>query len=158
MACEKVAERIRSSAASLPMMAPPSARTAGLSFALVLGIAAPAAAGDAAPPALQPALTVNGGRPVAVGKPVRLDASQSKGEIRGFRFDLDGNGSYETDTGTTPYVDHTFSEPGRVRVRVLASDTAGRAQGAAQTIEVVAPKPVVVATKPQAKPKAKPNA
>jgi LPXTG-motif cell wall-anchored protein len=132
------------------MMTPPSAKTVALSFALALGLAAPAAAGETAPAApLQPMLTVQGEQPVIVGKPVRLDASQSKGDIRGFRFDLDGNGSYETDTGTTPYVDHAFNEPGRVRVRVLVTDTAGDAQGAAQTIEVAAPKPVAVAIKPQ---------
>ncbi|HEX8857458.1 MAG TPA: plastocyanin/azurin family copper-binding protein, partial [Thermoleophilaceae bacterium] len=136
----------------------PSAKAVGLSSVLVLGLAAPAAAGDSAPPPLEPALTINGAQPVPVDKPVRLDASESKGDIRGFRFDLDGNGSYETDTGTTPYVDHAFSEPGRVRVRVLVTDTAGRAQGAAQTIEVAAPKPVVVAAKPQAKAKQNPQA
>src|SRR4051794_2679807 len=87
-----------------------SAKSVALACALSLGLAAPAVAGD--PPAapttplapLQPLLKVDGQLPATVGKAVRLDASGSTGDIRGFRWDLDGNGSYETDSGTTPYV------------------------------------------------------
>ena len=62
------------------------------------------------------------------------DASGSKGNnldpTVNFRWDLDGNGSFETPTGTDPKVTATFNTPGEKTVRVQATDRYGNTAGA----------------------------
>ncbi len=73
--------------------------------------------------------------PVAVGGHATLDASASTdpdGAIVKYHWDLDGNGSYETDTGSTPTAAGTYGQEGKVTVGVriydnnLAIDTASK--------------------------------
>jgi hypothetical protein len=67
-------------------------------------------------------------------RPVVLDASPSHdpdGSIVKFEWDLDGNGSFETDSGGTPTVTHTFRlfkglvDPRKRVVRVRVTDNKG---------------------------------
>ena len=61
---------------------------------------------------------------------VTFDASGSSdpdGSITKYEWDLDGNGTYETDTGTSPTVDHDATPPRatyNVGLRVTDSDAA----------------------------------
>ncbi|MBE2315574.1 M36 family metallopeptidase [Solirubrobacter sp. CPCC 204708] len=62
-----------------------------------------------------------------VDEEVTFDARGSKAgsaAIVGYRWDLDGDGTYERDTGTTPTVKHAFDESGThtVRLQVTAQD------------------------------------
>jgi PKD repeat protein len=62
-----------------------------------------------------------------IGQEVVLDASASTDDldpIQNFRWDLDGDGTYETDTEQRPTVRHTFTgAAGNRTVRVRVSDT-----------------------------------
>jgi PKD repeat protein len=42
-----------------------------------------------------------------------------------YRWDLDGNGSFETDTGSSPTATHTYPNPATVRVRLQVRDDGG---------------------------------
>jgi hypothetical protein len=66
--------------------------------------------------------------PVVVGLPVHLDASASKdpdGTIVKYQWDLDGNGSFETDTGTTAAADRAYDNPGTYAVGLRLTDNSG---------------------------------
>jgi PKD domain len=45
--------------------------------------------------------------------------------IINYRWDLDGNGSFETDTGTTPTASRAYPEPATVRVKLQVRDDGG---------------------------------
>jgi PKD repeat protein len=65
--------------------------------------------------------------PVTTGKAVSLDASASSdpdGTIVKYQWDLDGNGSFETSTGTTPSASITPSQAGQATVTVRVLDNA----------------------------------
>src|SRR4051794_3053308 len=58
---------------------------------------------------------------VAAGQAIELDSSASQagtGAIVGHVWDLDGNGSFETDTADKPKVEATPETPGPLIVRV----------------------------------------
>jgi hypothetical protein len=62
------------------------------------------------------------------GTAIAFDASASRdadGSIRHFRWDFDGDGAYETDTGSQPRVARAFAAPGSVRVGLLVEDDRG---------------------------------
>jgi PKD repeat protein len=78
--------------------------------------------------------------PAAIGQSVTLDASGSSdvsGPITDYRWDLDGNGSYETDTGAKATVSATFATAGAHTVTVQVSDAAGNAATAGLVENVV---------------------
>jgi len=59
---------------------------------------------------------------------VTFDASDSydpDGTIVLYEWDLDGNGSFETSTGTVPTVDETYGDPGDYTVTVRVTDNDG---------------------------------
>ena len=64
------------------------------------------------------------------GQPVTFDASGSSdpdGTIAKYEWDLDGDGSYETDTGSTPTATKTYADRGRpstVKLRVTDDQSA----------------------------------
>jgi hypothetical protein len=67
--------------------------------------------------------------PALAGTPVRFDAGGSApvaNPLARFEWDLDGNGSYETDTGATSTAEHTYGAAQDVAVGVRVTDTAGR--------------------------------
>jgi len=85
------------------------------------------------------ALTVANGAPTAsftatpskplLGQEVTFDASASNdadGTIAKYEWDLDGNGSYETDAGTTKVATRTYTAPGTVTVRLRVTDNNGK--------------------------------
>jgi hypothetical protein len=75
---------------------------------------------------------------------VALDASASQvpGGVRSFAFDLDGDGSYETVTGTTPAAAVTFTEPGTRTVGVRIVDADGDTDTARASVTVQPRSPV----------------
>jgi dipeptidyl aminopeptidase/acylaminoacyl peptidase len=66
--------------------------------------------------------------PVYRGDPVTFDASSSTdvdGRIVRYEWDLDGDGSFETDTASVPRVTHAYSRTGTVRVALRVADDRG---------------------------------
>ena len=66
--------------------------------------------------------------PAQTGQAVSFDASQSAdldGSITRHEWDLDGDGSFETDSGATPTVTRTYSAPGVVFVALRVTDDLG---------------------------------
>jgi PKD repeat protein len=76
------------------------------------------------PPVVKASATPN---PVSVGQNVTIDASGTtdQGTITDYKWDLDGNGTYETDTGTTPKVTTSFATAGSHSVGVEVTDDHG---------------------------------
>ena len=74
----------------------------------------------------------------AVGQPVTFDASGSTpaGSIVDYRWDLDGSGTFATDTHTSPKVTHAFSAPGPVAVSVRVTDNLGATSTATDNLVV----------------------
>ncbi len=74
-----------------------------------------------------------------VGETVQFDASASKdpdGTIAKYEWDLDGNGSYETNTGTTPSASRSYSSAGAVNVGLRVTDNGGNTGSAVRTVNV----------------------
>jgi PKD repeat protein len=74
-----------------------------------------------------------------VGDTVNFDASASKdtdGTIAKYEWDLDGNGSYETDTGTTPTTSRSYPSTGQVTVGLRVTDNAGNTASAAHAVTI----------------------
>lgn len=94
--------------------------------------------------------------PAVVNQTVQLSGAASTDDrgIANYAWDLDGNGSYETDTGTTPQTTTTFSTLGPARIGLQVTDTDGVVDRSAATITVnTAPtvdrsKPIVKMTPP----------
>jgi PKD repeat protein len=89
--------------------------------------------------------------PVSLHVPVSFDASASSdadGPIARYEWDLDGNGTYETDTGTTPTTSHVYTANGTYAVGLRVTDADGAT--ATTTVNLVAanqpPVAVLVAT------------
>ncbi len=77
--------------------------------------------------------------PVTIGTQVNLDASGSSdpdGSIVKYQWDLDGNGTYETDTGSTPTASLTPTQKGQVTVGVRALDNSFATDTESATITV----------------------
>ena len=78
---------------------------------------------------LRPTGYVNGNDRAFPGDSVSLyvSANDEDGSVARYEWDLDGDGSFETDTGTTPTVSQTYASPGTLQVglRVTDSDSAG---------------------------------
>jgi Concanavalin A-like lectin/glucanases superfamily/PKD domain len=68
--------------------------------------------------------------PAIDGQTVQFDASASRdldGTIARFEWDLDGNGTFETDTGTTGTASRVYTDVGTVQVKLRATDNEGKA-------------------------------
>lgn len=93
--------------------------------------------------------------PVA-GQPVTLDGGNSTddGSIARYEWDLDGDGTYETDTAATPTTTTTFPATGPVRVGLRVTDNDGATD--ASTLQLnVADRPAPDTTAPRLTPTAK---
>ncbi|HEY2631529.1 MAG TPA: N,N-dimethylformamidase beta subunit family domain-containing protein [Solirubrobacteraceae bacterium] len=80
--------------------------------------------------------------PVKVNQPVTFDGSSSTdpdGAIVDYKWDLDGSGTYATDTGSTPTVSHSFTSSGPVAVSLKITDSNGQTATVTRTIEVQGP-------------------
>ena len=117
----------------------------------------PGTTGPAAPATTTPAQIVNrpplallSARPSAATarKPVALDASASSdpdGSIARYEWDLDGDGSYETDGGATPVIEHTFDTADTREVGLRVTDDVGATSDGLLSLDVAAaPTPTVV--------------
>ena len=83
--------------------------------------------------------------PAVAGAPVQFDASTSTDDsaITKYEWDLDGNGSFETDGGATPTTTTTFPTHGLASVRLRVTDDLGGVSVVARAIPIAqAPQPV----------------
>jgi subtilisin-like proprotein convertase family protein len=85
------------------------------------------------------------------GQLVTLDATAShddEGPIAAYAWDLDGNGTFEQDTGATPATTVSWPDPGdhTVRVRVTDGDGATAVRSATVTVQNLLPQAVLVAS------------
>ncbi|MFL5833547.1 MAG: PKD domain-containing protein [Solirubrobacterales bacterium] len=77
--------------------------------------------------------------PAQAGQMVSFDGSASSdpdGTIAKYEWDLDGNGSYETQTGTTPAASTTLNSPGSYEIKLRVTDNAGNSSQATRTVTV----------------------
>jgi hypothetical protein len=76
------------------------------------------------------------------GKPVTFDASASRdadGSITKYEWDLDGDGSYERDSGMEQVVTRSYDTPGTVTVTVRVHDNDGKATDETAVVHVSGP-------------------
>ena len=76
------------------------------------------------------------------GEAVTFDASGSRdedGSITKFEWDLDGDGTYERDTGSSPVAGKTYSAADSVTVTVRVSDDDGKATDETMVVRVGGP-------------------
>jgi PKD repeat protein len=66
-------------------------------------------------------------------------SSDTDGSITNYKWDLDGNGSFETDTGSTALTSHTYTTTGTVTVRLRVTDSGGATGETSRTVTVNAP-------------------
>jgi subtilisin-like proprotein convertase family protein len=81
----------------------------------------------------------------ATGQPVRFDASGSSdpdGPIARYEWDLDGNGTFETDGGTSPTINRAYSAPGDVAVHLRVTDQDGATDIATRTVRITNRAPI----------------
>jgi PKD repeat protein len=79
--------------------------------------------------------------PVLAGHSVAFDgagSSDANGPIARYEWDLDGDGSFETDTGTTPQATKTYTQSGSVAVQLRVTDGVGNTSIATNTLVVTA--------------------
>jgi PKD repeat protein len=88
------------------------------------------------PPVVKASVTPN---PASTGQNVTVDASATtdQGAITDYKWDLDGDGTYETDTGTTPKVTTSFATPGAHTIGVEATDDHGLSSHTTVTASVL---------------------
>src|SRR2546423_6635869 len=78
-------------------------------------------------------------QPAYAGDAVTLDASRSAAPlalITDYRWDLDGDGSFETDTGSEPRATHTYGRAGDRNVKVRVTSEGGGTDTASRTVAV----------------------
>lgn len=66
--------------------------------------------------------------PVIVGEPATLSASEEldlDGDIVGHEWDVDGDGTYDASTGTTPSLDYTYTAAGPTTATLRITDSDG---------------------------------
>jgi PKD repeat protein len=77
--------------------------------------------------------------PLILGQTAQLSASGSNdpdGTIAKYEWDLDGNGTYETDTGTTPTTSKQYAATGTTNVSVRVTDDGGKTGTATTPVTV----------------------
>jgi hypothetical protein len=75
----------------------------------------------------------------STGDAIQFDASGSViplSEVERYQWDLDGNGSFETDTGTTPVVTHAYAARQTPDVGVRVTRSGGRVDTASAGIDI----------------------
>ena len=77
--------------------------------------------------------------PAQTGETVSFNGSGSSdpdGSVVRYEWDLDGNGSFETDSGSSPTTSRSYSTPGPVDTRLRVTDDDGGTDTATRTIHV----------------------
>jgi len=122
------------------MFATPGRRTVRVRVTDAAGATATAAAEvDVVNLAPQARLTASA-NPVAVGEALTLDASGSsdaEGPVARYDWDLDGNGSFETDGGIAPTLSRAYPNPAVIAVGVRVTDGDGAVASARLPLRVV---------------------
>jgi len=80
--------------------------------------------------------------PVLVGRPAAFDAGGStspSGTIVRYEWDLDGDGSFETDTGGSATASRTYTAPGTVNTALRVTDSTGASASASVQLLVTDP-------------------
>jgi PKD repeat protein len=80
--------------------------------------------------------------PATTGATVQFDASGSHDPdslISDYKWDLDSNGSFELDSGTTPTAARSYPNPGLVTIRVKVTDEDGNSTIASVAVDVRGP-------------------
>jgi PKD domain-containing protein len=75
--------------------------------------------------------------------------------ITNYKWDLDGNGTFENDTGTTPTASRSYSAPGKVNVALRVSDIDGATSDTSRIVTVNGPGGSGPTTSPTGAPAAK---
>jgi hypothetical protein len=91
---------------------------------------------DLTPPTARLAVSPN---PLIAGQVASLDASASSdpgGQIRGYAFDLDGDGAFETDAGDQASTTRLYPAAGHVPVAVRVTDAVGLTSTASVDLQV----------------------
>src|SRR3954447_21222557 len=119
-------------------------RSSGIAIAAAIGgaLLVPAAPLADEPPTPPAAALEAGSTTVAAGQPIELDSSASKagtGAIVGHVWDLDGNGTFETDSGAKPKIEATPEVAGPLTVGVRVVDDRGLSSDGELDLTVVAP-------------------
>lgn len=76
------------------------------------------------------------------GESIGFDASASRdadGSIAKYEWDLDGDGTYERDTGKDPVTHTSYRDPDKVTVTVRVSDNEGKATDETRIVHVTGP-------------------
>ena len=95
------------------------------------------------PPNQRPIAKFKAPKKATAGKAIKLDASGSSdpdGRVVSYAWDLDGDGTMETDGGTNPILKHAFPV-GVYHPSVRVTDNKGRRSYATRTIRVTKAKP-----------------
>src|SRR4051812_28503517 len=125
---------------------PSAARSYAAAGALTISLRVTDSVGDSTT-ATRP-LTISNAPPVAAltstttGATTTFDATGSSdpdGTVAKFLWDLDGNGTFETDTGTTPTTPRAYTSTTTAKLRVVDND--GATADATKTITVTPPPP-----------------
>ena len=77
--------------------------------------------------------------PALAGRSVTFDASASNdasGPIARYEWDLDGDGTFETDGGTNPTTTKTYTKAGALDVQLRVTDGVGLTAGAKKTLTI----------------------
>jgi hypothetical protein len=80
-------------------------------------------------------------RTAAVGERVRFDASgssDSDGTVQRYRWDLDGDGTFERTTGAKPIIFSSFPSPGAASIKVRVVDDDGKSTDETELVKVAA--------------------
>ena len=76
---------------------------------------------------------------VSVGDSVQFDASgstDSDGTVQSYKWDLDGDGTFERNTGSAPVTSKTYTAPEQVTVTVRVSDNDGKSTDETEIVKV----------------------
>jgi plastocyanin len=87
--------------------------------------------------------TISNANP-AIGVTVNFDATGSTdtdGAVASYQWDLDGNGTFETNTGMTPTTSKAYPAGGAVSVKLRVTDDEGATTDLAKTVTVPSPPP-----------------
>jgi len=80
--------------------------------------------------------------PALAGQTVSFNGSASSdldGTIVRYQWDLDGDGSFETDTGATPTTSRSYPSPGALTVRLRVTDNLGATAETTRPLSINAP-------------------
>ncbi len=80
--------------------------------------------------------------PASTGRLVSFNGAASTdpdGTIAKYEWDLDGNGAYETDTGSTPTASRSYASRGTLSVKLRVTDNLGVTSEATRSLQVNAP-------------------